>query len=62
VQIDTADGKHRVIRVGKVLGRKAHYVDLRGPQKLVRIMVLSEGNAKAKYTLYGEAPSRVAGR
>jgi hypothetical protein len=62
VQIDTDDGKRRVIRVGKVLGKKAHYVDLRGPQKLVRIMVLSEGTAKAKYTMHGDAPSRVAGR
>ena len=62
IQIDTDDGKQRVIRINKVLGKKPYDVTLRGARKLVRLMVVSEGNAKATYTLYGQVPEQLVRR
>ena len=62
VRVDYTDGTSRVVKIGKAIGKRPAYVDLRGARKVHCITVVSDGNAKAKYTLHGEPPTRMAGR
>ena len=62
VRVDYKDGSSRVIRVEKRLAKKPELLDLRGPRKIHCITVVSEGNAKAKYTLHGEPPPQAVAR
>ena len=62
VRIDYADGTSRVVKIGKAIGKRPAYVDLRGARKVHCITIVSAGSAKATYTLHGEPPTRMAGR
>jgi hypothetical protein len=54
VRLDYKNGKSRVVQLDRVLEKgKPAYVDLAPGQRLERIVVTSEGSAKASYAIYG---------
>jgi hypothetical protein len=58
LRIEYRDGTQRVVRLDKVVDAKhPAYVDLRGPKRIERVTVVSEGSSKATYALHG-APAR----
>jgi hypothetical protein len=53
VRLDFKDGKSRVVSVDRIVEKsKPAYVDLGGAKQLERIVVVSEGSAKASYAVY----------
>ena len=55
VRIDYTDGTQRVMRIDKVIGKqRPSYVDLRGPRRIERVVVTTEGTKKALYTVHAE--------
>ena len=55
VRVDFKDGTSRTVRLDQVVSKdKPAYVDLRGPKRVERLVVVTERAAKAEYTVHGE--------
>lgn len=60
VRVVFADGKQRIVKVGKRLDRgRSAYVDLRGGKEIESIIVDTDHRTKGSYTIHG-APVRTA--
>ena len=61
VRIDYRDGTRRTVRIDKVLAKqRPTYVDLKGPRRIERVVVTTEGSKKATYTVHAQ-PVRSTG-
>jgi len=55
VRIDFQNGKSRTVRIDRVVSKdKPAYVDLRGPQRVERVIVATERAPRAEYTVQAE--------
>jgi hypothetical protein len=54
VRISYRDGKQRVVRIDKVLSAKPAVIDLGGPKRIERLVVVTEGSKKMTYSVRGE--------